>query len=208
MLVEEIGVLEIRGQIGNQRGGNRVEMAIQAHSERDLGLSMEIATDAVDPEPCFILIVHLGEPCGHVMVRMDFDQTGLVRGTVVEIAWLDGHSGTELVGDGEVPFRVIGEVEEALKGTVRAVPVRSGISQHVGQQGGGNAGHEGRDLGFEVWEPFNLVCGDGKEDLQLVAVSSQKKAVSSQNHFIERVGGRGQGVCGHEMCDERRGVSH
>jgi hypothetical protein len=47
-------------------------MAIEAHSECDLGALMDVATDPVDAEASFVLIIHLGELSGHGMMRMNF----------------------------------------------------------------------------------------------------------------------------------------
>lgn len=125
-------------------------MTIEANSEGDLGLSMEVATDTINAEPGFIVIIHLGEPCGHRVVGVDLDEARLIRGAMITIAWVDGHGGTDLFGDVETPLGVIGEVKEALQGTIRCGPGHVSLFEHGRDQGGRNVRDLGRDLGGEV----------------------------------------------------------
>lgn len=48
-------------------------MSIEPDSEGNLGLSMKVATDAVDAEARFLVVIHMGELGCHRVMGMDLD---------------------------------------------------------------------------------------------------------------------------------------
>lgn len=121
-------------------------MSIEPDSEGNLGLSMKVATDAVDAEARFLVVIHMGELGCHCVMGMDLDEAGLIGGAMITIARVNRDSGADLIRDVEVPLGVIGEMKQAFEGFIRRMPGGKDFVEHVCHERRWDAGDVRGDL--------------------------------------------------------------
>lgn len=166
-------------------------MPVDSNAKGNAWAFMKVSTDSINPKSGLISIVSGRKEWRHLMMGVNFNETVGVGGAVGRIPWRDGRSGSDLVGNVEVPVPSIGEMEETFVGSLRSFPCRLGFFEHGRHECVRNDRHEESDGCFQGGYSVVPLMGDGKEDLELVSVRANEDAITGENDFIE-IGAKGR----------------